>query len=378
VKILILSNSNSEHTQKWALNLAQKGFEIGIFSFQKCESDIYTYRDNIKMLYEPNQKKRHLGFLNKFSYLFLLSKLKKAIRDFQPDVLHAHYASSYGLLGALSGFENLVVSAWGSDILEFPNKNFVFENIIRFVLKKAKRITVSSDYLQREIVEYTDRSVTVIPFGIDISIFKPQEDEHKDLVFCSTKHLEPKYNIDTIIKAFELLAKVHPNVKLKIAGHGTQANELRQLCGARGLQNKIEFVGRIPNNDMPAFLNSSDVLINIPDNESFGVSVIEAMACKKGLIVSHIPAFDTLVSERKNGFKIDPVRVETLFVAMEKYVLQRDLVQLHGKINRTKVENEFDLNSALYQMTCVYKEFDNLHALPPSQNAVNAQLKHTA
>lgn len=364
MKILILSNSNSEHTQKWAIHLAQKGFEIGIFSFKKCETDIYKYRDNIKILYEPKEQKGHLSFIHKFSYLFLLGKLKRAIKEFEPDVLHAHYISSYGLLGALSGFENFVVSAWGSDILEFPQKNILFENIVEFVLKKAKRITVSSDFLQREIAIYTTKKVVLIPFGIDTRIFSAEENQNKELVFCSTKHLEKIYNIEVIIRAFKLLHDVHGNVKLKIAGDGTQSNTLRELCRHLNINNKVEFLGRIPNSKMPGVLNSSDVLVNIPDSESFGVSVVEAMACKKGIIVSSIPAFETLVHDKKNGFKIDPVKIETLYLAMEKYVLNRELVKLHGETNRKKVEKEFDLATCVYHMAGIYQEFDNLHALP--------------
>ncbi len=364
MKILILSNSNSEHTQKWAINLAQKGFEIGIFSFKRCETDIYKYRDNVKILYEPKEQKGHLSFLNKFSYLFLLGKLKRAIKEFEPDVLHAHYVSSYGLLGALSGFKNFVVSAWGSDILEFPQKNMLFENIVQFVLKKAKRITVSSDFLQREISIYTTKKVVVIPFGIDTRNFSPEENQNRELVFCSTKHLEKVYNVEIIIRAFKLLRDVHGNVKLKIAGDGTQSNTLQELCRHLNLNKHVEFLGRIPNGEVPGLLNSSDVLINIPDNESFGVSVVEAMACKKGVIVSNIPAFETLVHDKKNGFKIDPVKIETLYLAMEKYVLNRDLIELHGEANRKKVEQEFDLATSVYQMGTIYQEFDNLHALP--------------
>ena len=375
MKILILSNSNSEHTQKWATHLAQKGFEIGIFSFKKCETDIYRYRENIKILYEPREQKGHLGLLNKLSYMFLLKKLKKAIKEFEPDVLHAHYVSSYGLLGALSGFKNFVVSAWGSDILEFPQKNMLFENIVQFVLRKAKRITVSSDFLQREISIYTTKKVVVVPFGIDTRIFYPEENSNTELVFCSTKHLEQVYNIETIIRAFKLLLDIHGNVRLKIAGDGTQSSVLRTLCGHLNISKNVEFAGRIPNNQIPAFLNSADVLINIPDNESFGVSVIEGMACKKGLIVSNIPAFETLVQDKKNGFKIDPVKIETLYLAMEKYLLNRDLVILHGNTNRKKVEEEFDLSTSLYQMGTIYSEFNNLHSLPIPSIAV---LKKTA
>ena len=61
--------------------------------------------------------------------------LKTAIAQFKPDVVHAHYATSYGLIGALSGFHPFVISAWGTDVMKFPQKNFI---------NKANAITVNT------------------------------------------------------------------------------------------------------------------------------------------------------------------------------------------------------------------------------------------
>ena len=50
---------------------------------------------------------------------------KKTIKDFKPNILHAHYASSYGILGYLIKFKPFILSVWGSDIYHFPNKNLL-------------------------------------------------------------------------------------------------------------------------------------------------------------------------------------------------------------------------------------------------------------
>ena len=131
MRVLLLSDTYSEHTEKWALGLASKGIEIGLFSFNKASYAWYKNNENITLLFEPTQKINTNGLLNKFAYLKYLLPLKKAIKQFKPDVLHAHYATSYGLLGALSSFQPYVISAWGTDVMKFPQKNFInkFENI---------------------------------------------------------------------------------------------------------------------------------------------------------------------------------------------------------------------------------------------------------
>src|ERR1043166_4818826 len=121
MRILLLSDINSSHTQKWAEGLAQKGLVIAVFSISNPSSDWHK-KSGIE-IFGNTSKKRGSGLLSKASYIRLVPDLKKAITVFQPDIVHAHYASSYGFLAALSGFHPFVISAWGSDLMEFPLKN---------------------------------------------------------------------------------------------------------------------------------------------------------------------------------------------------------------------------------------------------------------
>jgi hypothetical protein len=64
------------------------------------------------------------SFVSKLKYVSLVSELKTACRKFDPDLMHAHYATSYGLLAALSGFKPYLISVWGSDVFDFPKAFF--------------------------------------------------------------------------------------------------------------------------------------------------------------------------------------------------------------------------------------------------------------
>src|SRR5438105_2510828 len=115
MKVLLLSDTHSEHTEKWARGLADKGIEVGLFSFNKAAYEWHQY-ERITVFFEPEDVINADRFLTKLSYLKYVSILKKIIRHFKPDILHAHYATSYGLIGALSGFHPFVLSVWGSDV----------------------------------------------------------------------------------------------------------------------------------------------------------------------------------------------------------------------------------------------------------------------
>ncbi|MFH1936115.1 MAG: glycosyltransferase, partial [Bacteroidota bacterium] len=97
MRVLLLSDVNSAHTKRWATSLKQKGIDLAIFSISGA-SDNWTGDQGIRLLsrasYNPGIFSTTL--LVKSTFLKLVPSLKRAIRQFTPDLIHAHYASSYG------------------------------------------------------------------------------------------------------------------------------------------------------------------------------------------------------------------------------------------------------------------------------------------
>ncbi len=211
-----------------------------------------------------------------------VGSLKKAIQQFKPDVVHAHYATSYGLIGALSGFHPFVISAWGTDVMKFPQKNIINKTILKYNLRKADAICATSNTIKEFLKPVTDKAVQVIPFGVDVNEFCKIEVnslfDKNTFVIGSIKPLEELYNTDVLLKAFASLKKKHSNkaLKLLIIGEGSQLESLKQLSSELEISNEVTFTGRISFSEVSNYFNMLDVLVNISDYESFGVSVIEA------------------------------------------------------------------------------------------------------
>ena len=91
-----------------------------------------------------------LPFNGLFGYLLNFFKLKKIIKDWEPDLIHASYASGYGLTANLLNFHPLVLSAWGSDIFEFPRKSYIHRKLIELNLTVSKE---SYGILKNELFE---------------------------------------------------------------------------------------------------------------------------------------------------------------------------------------------------------------------------------
>ena len=102
MKILLLSDPSSPHTIKWANSLHREGIEVVLFGLSKYDPAQYDDEIRIESLQTPDSIKAKLdGNFLKLMYLAAFPRLKKIIRNFKPDILHAHYAASYGLIGAI-------------------------------------------------------------------------------------------------------------------------------------------------------------------------------------------------------------------------------------------------------------------------------------
>lgn len=358
MKILLLSDTYSEHTEKWALGLANSGIKVGLFSFNKASYDWYEH-ENITVFFEPEKKINAEKTLTKLAYLKYVNILKKIIRHFEPDVLHAHYATSYGLVGALTGFHPFVISAWGTDVMKFPNKNFVAKSILRYNFSCADLICATSNTIKEYISKVTDKEAQVIPFGIDLQAFQPREVSPAfapgDLVLGSVKPLEPVYNISVLLDSFYLLHEKYPQLKLLIIGEGSQESELKEQALRLGLGSKVIFTGRVPFQEISDYYNKLSVLVNISEYESFGVSVVEAMACGKPVIVTNVGGLKEVVKDDSVGLKVEAGHVEQTAEAIERLVSDEGLYSSIAATARAYAAQHYNWKNNLSDMIRAYQ-----------------------
>jgi glycosyltransferase involved in cell wall biosynthesis len=299
------------------------------------------------------------------NYLNVIPKIRKRIKAFKPEILHAHFASSYGLLGALSGFHPLIISVWGYDVFSFPNISSLHKKILEYNFSKADQILSTSHIMANEAEKYTSKEIVVTPFGIDLDVFKAEKTENtsflpfdaKDIVIGTAKPLEKIYGIHDLIEAFALLLKKFPqqSLKLCIAGDGQEEDHLKTLSKNLGIADKVLFIGKIKHRDMPAFLHSIDMFAALSTEESFGVAIIEASACAKPVVVSNAAGLLEVVEHNKTGIivnKHDPVSAAK---ALETLMLDPILRENLGVAGRERVERLYDWKQNLIQMNEIYK-----------------------
>jgi glycosyltransferase involved in cell wall biosynthesis len=366
MKIFILSDPKSIHTKRWISALAQQKINILLFGLNDADITFYATYKNVEVYaidMISNLRKRHNdGAFEKWKYLKLLNLLKRKIAEFKPDILHAHYASSYGLLGALSGFHPYIISVWGSDVYDFPQKNLLMRYLLKFSLNKADQILSTSNIMAKETLKYTSKDIKITPFGVNTNLFRKVDTQQDSNLFLigNVKTLSYKYGIDILIKAFALIKRNNPerNIKLEIIGGGPDRDLLIKLSEDLGLKESVEFVGIVENSILPQYYNrfSVAVYLSILNSESFGVAAVEAMACECPVVVSDADGFTEVVRDGETGIIVPKKDVESTAKAIQEFIDNPDLRTIMGKKGRERVMELYDWENNVNKMLQIYTD----------------------
>lgn len=359
MRIVLLAESSSIHTYRWAVSLRRAGAEVGVFTLRS--SNRYDYAQHGIAVYSAvSSTSSSAGLLGKLRYLEALPALRSAIRAFAPDIVHAHYATSYGLLGALSGFHPYVVSVWGSDVYDFPGQFPFAFSLLRYVFRKADRLLSTSHIMAKRASRYTAKPFTVTPFGVDVGLFSHRADVSVDPnLFGCVKTLAPEYGVEVLIRAFSRLVNDNPDrpLRLDIVGEGQQRAVLERLVAELGLGARIRFRGFVSNDRLPEYYSLYAVAV-FPSvcNESFGVVAVEAMACGCPVIASDADGFKETVEDGETGFLVRRGDVEGLVGAMQRFVDNPEIREGMGVRGRQRVLSLYNWESNVRIMLGVYRE----------------------
>ncbi|MGL4913086.1 MAG: glycosyltransferase family 4 protein [Romboutsia sp.] len=356
--ICYLADGSSPHTIKWCDYFKEKEYNIHVLSLNGGEIEGVTVHNFDAKVIEQRNK----GILKKVGRIKFIKEMRKIIDDINPDLLHAQYASSYGFLGTLLKSHPYAISVWGTDIYEFPNNGPIQKQIIKHNFRKADYIFTNSRAMAREVNKYTDKNVDVTFFGVDMEKFKPVEVEKNDnFIIGIIKSLEKRYGIEYLIKAFKLLKDEYPQKKiiLKIGGSGQNLNNLVSLVKELGLENDVEFLGRISPNNIAKTFCSFDVTVFPSLREGFGVAAIESQACEVPVIVTNVGGHPESVDNNKTGFIVEPEKPKEIKDKIIKLMNNEELRIHMGKEGRKFVRENYEFNQNFHDIEELYSEILN-------------------
>lgn len=356
MKIVLLSAANNIHTVKWANGLARSGVHVHVISLHGVTQD-----------FDPRVSVHLLPFKAPLGYLLNVLALRKLLKQLQPDLLNAHYATGYGLLSVLACQHcPNVISLWGSDIYLFPKKSGVHSWLLNQILSRANAIFSTSYCMQNELNEQSMAKgvpVYITPFGVNTDLFKSmpairsENGQRSKVVIGTVKSLKHIYGIDVLLHAFERLVKQMPECKfeLQIYGEGVEADSLAKLTAELGITNQVVFGGFVPNTEVPQILNQFDLYVALSRSESFGVAVLEASSCELPVLVSDADGLCEVVSDRTTGLIVPIDDVESTTAALKELVMDPNKRRSYGLEGRKNVVGKYSETACIDTMIAAYK-----------------------
>ena len=316
MKICFVGPANSAHLFKWCSWFSSHGHEVHVISFSPGEiPETQIHLINARVKSEASD-------ISKLKYLLTVKKIKQLLKLIQPDIVNAHYATSYGITMALCGLKGYVLSVWGSDIYEFPRKSFFHRALLRFSLNKAGYLFSTSRVMAKEASQYTKRHFEITPFGVDMNLFTPLKRSRttkEEFIVGTVKGLDDKYGIRYLLEAVAVVMKKGDiPIKLRIAGKGSQELKYRELANDLGIAKITKWLGFISQEEAAIEWANMDVAIIPSIAESFGVAAIEAQACGTALIISDAPGLMEVTNPGETSMVVKRDESEEIALAIEE------------------------------------------------------------
>ena len=225
-----------------------------------------------------------------------LAEARRLQREgFDFDLIDAHYFYPDGVAAVLMGRvlqKPVVITARGTDINLIP-RHAVPRRLIQWAALRAAHMVTVCQALNDALVALgapADR-VTTLRNGVDLTLFRPQDRAAararlglQRFTLVSVGHLIERKGHHHAINALPLL----PDAELLIAGGGPEDAALRAQAAARGVGDRVRFLGSLPQDELRGLYNAGDALVLASSREGWANVLLEAMACGMPVVASNV------------------------------------------------------------------------------------------
>lgn len=318
----------------YVLNLVNQlgltGNKIDIFTRSHKSSDerVLKVNENVRIVHLSVDGKDHSRNVKEFSRR-ITEYIKSKKIEYQ--LIHAHYFYS-GLVAINIKKEfNLPIIQTFHTLAEMKKKygGIIDQKRIASELKIIKYsdgIIASTEVEEKDLVEYyhADKSkIYVVQPGVNHHIFKPINKTLARLklnlpqnikIILFIGRIDPIKSINTLIEAADLLSKTYRSfqnkfrilliggdINSRIFWQHTEVIKIKNLIENKNLSCCAKFLGSQPHHLLPLYYSAADVTVLPSVYESFGLVILEAMACRSTVIASKVGGLKSFIKDKVNG-----------------------------------------------------------------------------
>jgi glycosyltransferase involved in cell wall biosynthesis len=280
------------------------------------------------------------------------------------DIVLAERSTSYGFFSLFTNAKIKVVAQQGiSDI--YPNTFFSrgYKKILqRLVYKNVDVIHAWGNAMVPAMLKSgaDPKTIVVLPKGIDLKkyYFTDHFSHNKpfELRAIVTRALASDYNHYIIIQAVAELKKKGVKLDVDIVGDGPLKGYLISLSKELKVDDRVHFLGRIPNEELPNYLAKCPLYISTPITEGASSSLMEAMASGCFPIVTDLPGNKSFIKNGINGLLVDKNSVASLEEALEYAAIKTEILSNAAVMNMEYAFKNLDRGS---NMRLFFKHYLN-------------------
>jgi glycosyltransferase involved in cell wall biosynthesis len=318
MRLCIIANPNSIHTQRWVRFFARRGHEVHLVGPNPL---LASLPEDLQALLAGGRFHDLTQVTNRRKFRFALWSLtlRRLLRSLRPDVLHAHQVTGAGWLGAGSGYHPLLVTSWGSDLLVSARRSPTQRRLAGLVLRRADYVTCVSQPLAKaaRALGVPASKVEVVHWGVDTEVFHPGDDSARSArtagepgaapgpLVLSIRAVRPIYNPLVIAQAIPTVLARRPDARFVIRTYSVDPEllgEFQRIIAAAGAAHAVEYLGDLPDDHAIADLyRQAAVVVSVPSSDGTPQSVLEAMACGAAPVVSDLPSLHDWVRHEQEG-----------------------------------------------------------------------------
>lgn len=271
----------------------------------------------------------------------LFKDLRRVIKQIGPDLIHAGPIQQSAFLVALTGYKPLVSMSWGYDLLQDVDQNGLWRWASQYSLRRSAILVADSDTVRKRAIELgmPSEKIFTFPWGVDLKTFIPGKyppSSGDQFTILSTRSWEPIYGMDILAKAFVKAAQKHEELRLIMLGNGSQARYLRNVFIQGGVIDRVVLPGQVSQADLPHYFNMADLYISASHIDGSSVSLMEALACGRPVVVSDIPGNREWIDPGVNGWWFKDGDVDDLLQTILNVIAQRQkLPEISYQARRT-------------------------------------------
>jgi len=191
--------------------------------------------------------------------------------------------------------------------------------LVRFILRGSSALVVPSRYLHGVFSKHRIES-DVVPNIIDLNRFRPRTEprSRNELHLLVPRNLEPIYDVDSALRALQIVRRTLPQVRMTVAGSGPERERLEQLANDLGVAEATEFCGRVDRDVMASLYRDADVVINPSLVDNMPNSVLEALASGVPVVSTNVGGVPYIVRDGVTALLVPPRAPAELAAALRR------------------------------------------------------------